>query len=448
MASAGNAISNTGRKRRRLSNEDYTVGWVCAITTEYVAARVFLDQEHAPPAYTATHDNNDYTLGRIGAHNVVIAVLPRGEYGTASAAGVARDMLHSFPNVRIGLMVGIGGGAPSSKHDIRLGDVVVSEPQDDLGGVFQYDFGKNVQSQQFQQTRFLAPPPTVLLTAISGLRADYKINGHNIQNDIQACLAEKKRLRTEFGRPDMETDRLYQSDIIHPLHEVSCSSSCGSDEPSVIKRPVRAEDEDDPAIHYGLIASANQLMKDAKLRDQYANERGVLCFEMEAGGLMNHFPCLVIRGICDYSDTHKTKEWQGYAAMTAAAYAKELLKRISPNKVEAEKNISKLSITKSKPKRARQRHRCTSRSAFRVQNMKAGKGSTQILQADRLNAEGITTGDDSFQILSPDARKIMTALQLASIPRTEEGRLLEESIEGSETDEMVMVPASSSIARK
>lgn len=163
---------------------------------------------------------------------------------------------------------------------------------------------------------------------------------------------------------------------------------------------------------------------------------------------MNHFPCLVIRGICDYSDTHKTKEWQGYAAMTAAAYAKELLKRISPTKVEAEKNISKLSTTEPKPKRARQRHRCTSRSALRVQNMKAGKGSTQVLEADRLKAKGITTGDNSFQILSPDARKIMTALQLASIPRTEEGPLLEESIEGSETDEIVMVPASSSIARK
>lgn len=71
-------------------------------------------------------------------------MLPSGEYGTASAAGVARDMLHSFPNIRIGLMVGIGGGAPTSKHDIRLGDVVVSKPENGLGGVFQYDFGKSI----------------------------------------------------------------------------------------------------------------------------------------------------------------------------------------------------------------------------------------------------------------------------------------------------------------
>ncbi|KZL63381.1 pfs domain-containing protein, partial [Colletotrichum incanum] len=102
----------------------YTVGWICAVTSEYVAARAFLDEEHERPRQVARHDNNSYVLGKIGSHNVVVAGLPDGEYGTTSAAAVARDMLHSFPNVRIGLMVGIGGGAPSQKHDIRLGDVV------------------------------------------------------------------------------------------------------------------------------------------------------------------------------------------------------------------------------------------------------------------------------------------------------------------------------------
>ncbi|KAJ3496369.1 hypothetical protein NLG97_g2707 [Lecanicillium saksenae] len=341
MASAADAPRNQGPRPCQLANDDYTVGWICALTTEYVAAQVFLDEEHMPPTFTAPHDNNDYTLGRIGKHNVAIAVLPGGEYGTASAAGVARDMLHTFPNIRIGLMVGIGGGAPTSKHDIRLGDVVVSEPKTRLGGVFQYDFGKNIQDQPFQSTRFLAPPPPVLLTAVSGLRAEYEIDGHTIRENIEACLVARKRLRKNYSHPDAATDRLYQSSVVHPVSEASCAS-CGSDASSVIIRPVRDEDGDDPTIHYGLIASANQLMKDAKLRDQYANERGILCFEMEAGGLMNHFPCLIIRGICDYSDTHKNKAWQGYAAMAAAAYAKDLLKRILPNKVEAEKKLIEL----------------------------------------------------------------------------------------------------------
>jgi nucleoside phosphorylase len=55
---------------------------------------------------------------------------------------------------------------------------------------------------------------------------------------------------------------------------------------------------------------------------------------MEAAGLMDNFPCLVIRGICDYADSHKNKQWQGYAAATAAAYAKELLSMIHPSQVE------------------------------------------------------------------------------------------------------------------
>ena len=134
---------------------------------------------------------------------------------------------------------------------------------------------------------------------------------------------------------------MYKSTVKHPLgNEQDCTLACGDDISSLRQRDERAEDEDNPAIHYGLIASANQLMKDALLRDKLAEENGVLCFEMEAAGLMNHFPCLVIRGICDYSDTHKNKEWQGYAAMTAAAYAKDILYRIPPNKVDAEKRIA------------------------------------------------------------------------------------------------------------
>lgn len=329
-----------------MSNPDnYTVGWICAIATEYVAARAFLDEKHDGPEYVSPNDNNDYTLGRVGKHNVVIAVLPDGEYGTASAAITARDMLHSFPSVRIGLMVGIGGGAPSIKHDIRLGDVVVSSPRDRESGVFQYDFGKTIQSKSFEHTRFLNQPPTALRTAMNGLKAEYKEDGHQLDEAITTLLAKKPRLQKEYKRPDASSDRLYKSDVIHvhPADEMGCAAVCGNDLSSFVPRTERVESDDNPAIHYGIIASGDQLIKDAIIRDRLAAEKDVLCFEMEAAGLMNHFPCLVIRGICDYSDSHKNKDWQGYAAMTAAAYAKDLLRRIAPNKVEAEKKISLLS---------------------------------------------------------------------------------------------------------
>ncbi|KAH7199216.1 nucleoside phosphorylase domain-containing protein [Fusarium oxysporum] len=320
--------------------QDYTVGWICALTTEFVAAQAFLDEEHEGSREVAQNDNNNYALGRIGSHNIVIAVLPDGEYGTAVAAAVARDMLGSFPNIRIGFLVGIGGGAPSPNHDIRLGDIVVSSRDGGKGGVFQYDFGKTIQNQSFQETQVLDQPPTVLRTAVSALKAKYELRGHRLNEDVDMALQNIKK-RTKYSRPPASSDRLYQSDIPHPSNSSeSCSVVCGDNSFHVLARAERDEEDDNPAIHYGLIASANQLMKDALVRDKLAAEKGVLCFEMEAAGLMNHFPCLVIRGICDYSDSHKNKEWQGFAAMVAAAYAKDLLLQILPTKVKAERRIA------------------------------------------------------------------------------------------------------------
>ncbi|KAL7940286.1 hypothetical protein V8C42DRAFT_356358 [Trichoderma barbatum] len=214
---------------------NYTIGWISAIEIEYAAAQEFLDEEHDGPKWVHHSDENHYTLGRIGKHNVVIAVLPRGDNGVAAAAMAARDMMHTFPNVRVCLMV-------------------------------------------------------------------------------------------EYDRPDPGSDKFYSSDPVQTLDKL-------------IERPERSKKEDNPAIHYGLIASADGFMEDAQIRDILAEELDVLCFEMEAAGLMNSFPCLVIRGICDYSDRHWFKEWRGYAAMTAAAYAKALLEMLPASDVDKMQTI-------------------------------------------------------------------------------------------------------------
>uniref|UniRef100_A0A8H7NI08 NACHT domain-containing protein n=1 Tax=Bionectria ochroleuca TaxID=29856 RepID=A0A8H7NI08_BIOOC len=306
--------------RRKLANADYTIGWICAIKLEHVAAAVFLDEKDEEPEY----------------------VLPR-EYGISSATSVARDMLHTFPNIRIGLMVGIGGGAPSKKHDIRLGDIVVSAPHHGNSGVFQYDFGKTIQDREFHVTKVLDQPPMVLRTAIHGLETEYEIEGHQFDMTIDYILKGNERLQHKYKRPEPNSDKLYRSDVVHPPeYDSDCVAACGDSPSKLIARRQRRKGEDNPAIHYGLIASANQLMKDASVRDRIAAENNVLCFEMEAAGLMNHFPCLVIRGICDYSDTHKNDIWQGYAAMAAAAYAKDLLYKIAPSKVEGERRLGEL----------------------------------------------------------------------------------------------------------
>ncbi|RWA13450.1 hypothetical protein EKO27_g1631 [Xylaria grammica] len=316
---------------------EYTIGWLCAVGRESVAARVFLDEEHEKPDSLPAKDDNSYTLGRVGKHNVVIAALPRGEYGLVNAANAAKDMIRSFPNLRAGLMVGIGGGAPA-RHDIRLGDVVVSSAGSGNGGVYQFNFGKTIQNEAFASTGFLNKPPAFIMTAVSTLETTYSIKGHQLKEAVSRVLDKNTRLRKDYQRPSASTDRLYKADVLHSPLE-NCVDYCGDDASSLISREARSADEDDPAIHYGLIASSNQVMRDALIRDKLSMEKDVLCFEMEAAGLMNQFPFLVIRGICDYSDTHKNKLWQGYAAMTAAAYTRDLLYEIAPNKVEAERTL-------------------------------------------------------------------------------------------------------------
>lgn len=324
---------------------EYTVGWICALVTEYTAAQEFLDIEYPGPdsSENCPGDDNHYAHGAIGKHKIVIAVLPKGAYGTCSATKVATNLARSYPNVRVGLMVGIGGGAPTTSRDIRLGDVVVSEPGNGQSGVFQYDFGKLVQGRPYEHTRVLNRPPGVLCTALAGVQTRHQRKGHGLEASINGVLARNPRLRKSYAKPEASTDRLFQS---HIIHSETCGDSCDPvpDEDNLVKRHVRGEDgvEEDIQVHYGLIATGNSVMKNAELRDKLAKEKNVLCFEMEAGGLMDSFPCLVIRGICDYSDSHKRKEWQGYAAMAAAAFARDLLAEVNPRNIQSERQLSKV----------------------------------------------------------------------------------------------------------
>ncbi|RYP57870.1 hypothetical protein DL770_010563 [Monosporascus sp. CRB-9-2] len=283
-------------KPRRPCREDYTIGWVCALSIELAAAQEMLDEEHGDLDYDP-NDTNIYTLGRIGEHNVVIACLPEGQTGTNSAAAVAVQMQSAFTSIRFGLMVGTGGGVPSMEADIRLGDVVVSRPNKVHGGVVQYDFGKATPSG-FKRTGFLNTPPTILLSAVTKLRAN-RVRGKSRVTEY----ASKLDSLPTFTREDAGPDVLFEADYNHV--EGAACEQCS------IERAVERQSRDNQEIvvHYGTIASGNRVMRDAAERDRVSSELGgVLCFEMEAAGLMNCFPCLVIRGICDYADSHKTLE--------------------------------------------------------------------------------------------------------------------------------------------
>lgn len=312
--------------KSRLSHDDYTVGWICALPLEMAAAKLMLDTIHLSLPIPPT-DQNTYIFGNIGEHNIVIACLPSGIYGTTPAATVAMQLLSSFHSIRFGLMVGIGGGVPSSHADIRLGDIVVGQPVDASGGVIQYDRGKVLSGGQFQQTGMLNRPPKILLTALATLQAHHLTEDSRVLEFISSIQIKTPHRAANFARPSQE-DCLYQAEYNH-----QASDTCiDCDQSELVSRPSRGHNE--PVIHYGLIASANQVVEDGRRRDQLARELGVYCVEMEAAGLMNDFPCLVIRGICDYADSHKNKKWQGYAAAVAAAYAKELLLVVPLNQID------------------------------------------------------------------------------------------------------------------
>lgn len=296
--------------------DDYTVGWICALPVEFAAARGMLDEIHEE-FYRHGNGTNIYKLGRMGPHNVVIACMPSSQTGTNSAAAVATQMMSTFQSIEFGLMVGVGGGVPSTQ-DIRLGDVVVSRPGPSHGGVVQYDLGKNTESG-FLRTGFLNTPPILLLNALARIEAEWDREKARFMENIS-----KLDRWPIFSRKTTGTDLLFRANYTH-----TSNNTCEyCDQTKVINRKPRGQEI---MVHYGSIASGNQLMRDAMQRDKVSTELGgVLCFEMEAAGLMNTFSCLVIRGICDYADSHKNKAWQAYAAGTAAAYAKVVLSVIPP----------------------------------------------------------------------------------------------------------------------
>ncbi|OAQ63060.1 PFS domain-containing protein [Pochonia chlamydosporia 170] len=301
--------------------EDYTVAVICAIDFEMSAVRYMLDREHN--RLRPRGDSNTYVLGELSGHNVVLACLP-GNQGKGAAAIVATNVSRSFPAIKSRFLVGIGGGVPSEKHSIRLGDVVVSMPDGEHGGVVQYDLGKDTVNG-FWRKGFLCPPPARLRSAVGMMKSDH-LTADNKINDFLSQMVERSHRLRSYARPSSGLDVLYEPDYPHVSGQPTCTMC---DLAKVITRQDRPSNL--PEIHYGLIASGDRVFKSAAKRDQAVRALGdILCFEMEAAGIATEFSCIVIRGISDYADSHKNDSWHHYAAAAAAACAKELLSYLEP----------------------------------------------------------------------------------------------------------------------
>ncbi|GAA88750.1 hypothetical protein AKAW_06864 [Aspergillus luchuensis IFO 4308] len=294
-----------------ITQEDYEVGIVCALSKELLAVRALFDSTH-PDLEKDRNDPNCYCLGRMKGFNVVAAGLPHDDYGTNSATNVASHLIRTFPRVKFCLVVGIGGGVPSANRDIQLGDVVVGT------GVIQGDMGKWIQDSEFKMTAQKQQPPPYLRAVITKIQSNGFISFESALNPLLDDLDLIASMQPKYLYPGADKDMLFNAGDVHVETEPNCDKCIGS------RRP-KSRQHDGPSVFYGLIASGNQLVRDARYRDRLGQEN-VICVEMEAAGVMRTTTdCLVIRGICDYADSHKNDQWQEYAAATAAAYAKFFL---------------------------------------------------------------------------------------------------------------------------
>lgn len=313
---------------------DYTVGLVCVLQIELIAVAAMLDEKYQDHPKSSV--NNHYIQGRVGKHNVVATCgsIDDDIFGYSEAI-IASQMAFNFPSIKFCLMIGIGGGVPES---VRLGDVVVSTPIDELAGIVRWDLD---EEGSVKYKNALNRPPIELLTALTRLRSEHELNGSMIPLFLEDLDTSQSILAWNYPKLESLRDVLFQADYQHidnpttgdaNAEEIKEGDHCSHcDQTKIVHRKPR-----DMRVHYGLIASSDQVIKHALTRDKINTRLGgkVLCFETEAAWLVDDSPCLVIREICNYADSHGNDDWQKYAAYIAGAFAKELLLYVPAQEVE------------------------------------------------------------------------------------------------------------------
>ena len=316
---------NPTRPRRPATRADFEIAVICALPIEADAIDALFDHhwdDDGPHYDKAVGDPNAYSTGAVGRHNVVLAHMPG--MGKASAAAVAANCRASFPNIKLALIVGVCGVVPfrpgsSETAETVLGDVIVSD------GVVQYDLGRRLPEEFAAKDTLLdalgRPNPEIraLLAKLRGLHGRKTLQGK--MAGYMEVLRGEPELAAAY--PGIAQDRLFDATYRHVSDGMSCEE-CGCDG-KLVRRTRLEQGDGQPAVHFGLIASGDTVMKSGKDRDDIARKAGVIGFEMEGAGVWDSFPCVVIKGACDYADSHKAKAWQRYAAATAAACMKAFL---------------------------------------------------------------------------------------------------------------------------
>ncbi|KAK7423229.1 hypothetical protein QQZ08_009125 [Neonectria magnoliae] len=342
---------------RTSSRGDFQIAIICALPAEYDAVVDSLD-ERWDDLGTAPGDPHRYVTGLLGHLPIVLLLLPG--MGKVNAASAAASLGSRYNSLRWALLVGICGAVPqASGTEILLGDVVISRY------VVQYDFGRQysdelVPKKTIQDTLGRPTKEIRILNALLETRSSrYALEQRTAQflQQLQTKVSET-RYRGVYDYPGTAKDKCFKSSYRHkhqdpkdcsicqassshldPVCRAALSQSCADLKCCDAELDVRGHRfqekrrleqqgniaAQDPAVHLGGIASGDTVMKSAEHRDRIAHAHGVIAFEMEGAGVCDEISCIVVKGVCDYADSHKQKNWQNFAAATAAAAAKAIL---------------------------------------------------------------------------------------------------------------------------
>lgn len=320
------------------TNKQPTIAIITAHYSEKLAVDTMIENQETFVRYTTVGESNIYTLGNIGAHRVVCTKLPTvGHDRSASiaAGNTTTRLLGTFQKVDHVFLVGTAGGVPHytdyDKH-VRLGDVVVSAPPSGQKFIYMYcDTAKTLESGSYEFETKSWGPPDLSLQNIA-----YQLKEQGEEKDgpspwLQYMTEGNIKLSAQemdFSRPNEETDKLYMSiggsDVIEVSHPLPPEGS------ENIRDPTK------PRIHLGVIASGRCVVGNDQMRQDFASQLSVVAYDQEFDAVIESVygnrkdQYVIIRGICDYQDGTRNKDWQPYAALSAAAFMKAIICGMEP----------------------------------------------------------------------------------------------------------------------
>lgn len=343
------------------TRDEFSIAIICALPLEADAVEGLFDETYDKFGQIygkSFRDNNVYINGRIGRHDVVLCYLPN--MGKGSAASAAANLRTSYTEIQLTLVVGICGGVPfpsGNTTEIVLGDVIISD------SVVEYDFGGQYPDGFRRKSGvkdMLGPPPPMIRSHLEALKS------HKAQSEFRERIyqhlqtLQQAEQEVEWQHQGIERDVLFEASYRHkhyqqeemvvkcicfqcksgsdPICDEALEGSCDSVgcRGKQVPRNRHETRTTNPFVHIGTIASADTVMKSGEHRDKMAKRDKVIGFEMEGAGVWRNMPCIIIKGVCDYADSHKNKIWQRYASATGACGAKAFLEYWIPTTRESQ----------------------------------------------------------------------------------------------------------------